>query len=156
MSGRVSLRLVKRSDLPLIETWYEEARAAAYAERPLQQRFEEAKAAGCDLQAIVDKEREIVGLLDYRVDDPAEGWVTNVLLTLAAGRRGWGYGSEAVRQLEEKHKRSRFLAQIDVRSGLGLYFWLRLGYRPAHPSEVFWRPSERNAIIAMVRDFTAS
>jgi hypothetical protein len=72
-------------------------------------------------------------------------------LALAAGQRGWGYGSEAMRQFEERHRGSRFLAQVDPRNGLGLYFWLRMGYRPARVDEVFWRAPDEGGIIAMIR-----
>ncbi len=50
------------------------------------------------------------------------------------------------------HEQRRNLAEVHVRNGLGLYFWLRLGYRPARPDEVFWRAPDEDGIIAMVRE----
>jgi len=38
---------------------------------------------------------------------------------------------------------------VDAADGLELYFWLRLGYRPARPGEVPGRPSR--GMISMVR-----
>ena len=68
-------------------------------------------------------------------------------IALAKAYRGWGYGSEAVRLLEEWAVRERiaerFRADVDVRNGLGLYFWLRLGYRPADGGQDTWRWSGR-------------
>jgi GNAT superfamily N-acetyltransferase len=56
-------------------------------------------------------------------------------IALAEAYRGWGYGSETVRLLEEwairEELAERFRAEVSARNGLGLYFWLRLGYRPA-------------------------
>jgi len=76
-----------------------------------------------------------IGFIEYRVKDPADGWLTIGDIELVEGQRGWGYGSEAVRLLEgmavEQGLGERFRADVDIRNGLGLYFWLRLGYRPA-------------------------
>lgn len=152
MTYRVRLRPVKAGDLPQIEPWYAEALAAAYTERSLEQRFADAKTAGCDLLAIAGGDGAVRGLLDYRLNDPADGWLTTVLIAMAAGQRGWGYGSEAMRLLESRHRNARFHARIDPRNGLALYFWLRLGYRPARPDEVFWRVPNDGGIIAMIRD----
>ena len=44
-----------------------------------------------------------------------------------------------------------FLAHVATRNGLALYFWLRMGYRPARVEEVFWRDPREGGIIAMVR-----
>jgi RimJ/RimL family protein N-acetyltransferase len=72
-----------------------------------------------------------VGFLEYAV---AQRSLNVAFIGLAKPYRGWGYGSEAVRLLEEWALREgiarRFRAEVDVRNGLGLYFWLRLGYRP--------------------------
>ena len=131
---------MRRSDFPQIETWYEEALALAHAERSLEQRFEDAKAAGFELLAITAGD-DVVGLVDYRLHEPAESWQTIVYIAVA--RRGFGYGSEAVRALEERAETSQkitsFCAEVSPRNGLGLYFWLRAGYHPAHEGEVFWR-----------------
>ena len=92
---------------------------------------------------------EVIGVADCRPDEPAADWLTFEWVEIEPGRRGWGYGSEAVRLLEAEAKAKRFLARVDARNGLGLYFWLRLGYRPAGPDEVFGRPPR--GMITMVR-----
>ena len=153
-AGRVTLRPVKRADFGAIELWYASALALAQAERSLEVRFVDAKAAGCELLAM-EAGDEIVGLLDYRCHEPAEGWLTTKFIAVRDGRRGFGYGSEAVRALEawaeKSHKVTSFLSEVDPRNGLALYFWLRLGYRPAHAGEVFWRAPDEGGIIAMIR-----
>ncbi len=129
---RVTLGKAALRDLPLIELWYEEtARAVERGEIPT---------GGPDLRGrfdggglwVVRREGEAapIGALDAEEGWPAEGWVTIEWLGLAADDRGRGYGSEAIRRFESRHKRARFLAQIDPGNGLALYFWLRLGYRP--------------------------
>lgn len=66
-----------------------------------------------------------------------EGDTLTVLrMEIAPGLRGWGLASEAVRLVEQRARGQgvrSFRADVDVRNGLGLYFWLRLGYRPAEP-----------------------
>ena len=153
VSARVTLRPAKQVNLSLIEPWYAEAVSAVHGgakpegEQDLQSRF---KSGGLLVIARADDPTPI-GLLEQRTGWPVRSWVTVEFIALAAGQRGWGYGSEAVRQLEERHKGARFLAQIDPRNGLALYFWLRLGYRPARASEVFWRAPDEGGIIAMIR-----
>jgi GNAT superfamily N-acetyltransferase len=153
VSARITLRRAKKRDLPLIEPWYEEAARTAdggsipEGDPDLGGRFD---ANGL---WVITKPRDPlpIGVLDEVPDWPAKGWATIEFIALAAGQRGWGYGSEAVREFEEKHRRSSHLAQIDPRNGLALYFWLRLGYRPAHSGEVFWRAPDEGGIIAMIR-----
>ena len=91
----------------------------------------------------------VIGEVECRADDPAAGWLAVGPIAVAAGQRGWGYGSEAVRLLEAEAKAARFRADIDAGNGLALYFWLRLGYRPARPGEVPGGVSR--GIITMVR-----
>ena len=84
-----------------------------------------------------------------------DGWLVTTFIALAKGHRGWGYGSEAVRLLEEWAAReviaTRFRAEVDLRNGLGLYFWLRLGYRPARKDEFGWQEEGEADRMAMVR-----
>ncbi|MBI1886745.1 MAG: GNAT family N-acetyltransferase [Chloroflexi bacterium] len=76
-----------------------------------------------------------IGLLDYRLGRPSSGWCTVGFVALEPGRRGYGLGSEAVRAFEEAVRErglaDRFRAGVHRENGLGFYFWLRLGYRPA-------------------------
>jgi len=91
----------------------------------------------------------VIGEVSCSADDPAAGWLSVGSIAVDAGQRGWGYGSEAVRLLEAAGSAERFLARVDAGNGLGLYFWLRLGYRPARAGEVPGKASR--GIITMVR-----
>jgi GNAT superfamily N-acetyltransferase len=61
-----------------------------------------------------------------------EAWIDDV--TIDAAMRGFGLGGEAVRLFEawaEKQGAMRFRAGVHEANGLGVYFLLRLGYRPS-------------------------
>lgn len=131
--SRITLRPLSEDDLPLIEPWYGEGAAVVHRER----------------LAIV-RDGAPIGYIDYRVGKPAEGWLTTDVIAVAANLRGRGYGGEAVRLLEESHPARRYLANLNPRNGLSLYFWLRMGYRPARHDEIFWRAPDEGT-IAMIR-----
>lgn len=155
---RVRIRPVTDDDLPHIEKWYEEAARqvrggiAGSGAQNLVYQLEEARASGSgDLLAIERPEEPgPIGLLDYRAGEPEEGWLTFGYVAMAAGQRGRGYGSEAVRLVESETAAGRFRAAVDAANGLGLYFWLRLGYRRSHSGEFGWPAG--NGIIWMVRE----
>lgn len=92
---------------------------------------------------------EPIGLLHYRL--LAEEWVEFRFVAMAAGKRGWGHGSEAVFLIEESGVGSRFAAEVYHANGLGVYFWTRIGYRPTNIGEVPWRDSEPTDRIIMIR-----
>jgi len=161
---RVVLRPAAGDDLPTIERWYPEAVAAsmglsrgdAPGTQNLHFELEAARAAAPDGALLVIARADDpapVGLLDYRANSPGPRWLTVAFIALARGRRGWGLGSEAMRLLEAEAARRfgsrRFLAGVDPRNGLGLYFWLRLGYRPARLDDGL--PPPRAGAFAMVR-----
>ena len=156
---RVALRPPTEDDLAAVKPWYQEAVAASRglpaADSPGIQNLKfEMEAAQADpdagLRAIVRlSDGTVIGLLDYRANNPDRGWLTIGFIAVARGQRGRGYGSEAVRLLEAEAKAERFRANVDARNGLGLYFWLRLGYRPARPDEVPGGP--QSGMITMVR-----
>jgi RimJ/RimL family protein N-acetyltransferase len=143
----VLIRSIDSKDVSQIGPWYEEAARASYEERPLEElRRETGK---CGLFAITQPEAdEPIGLVEYRLEGK---WLTAAFIALAKAYRGWGYGSEAVRLLEEWAVREglaeRFRAEVDLRNGLGLYFWLRLGYRPAE-----WHREGGRDSMAMIRE----
>ena len=150
---RVNLRTLHEQDLVAIEIWYEEAARAAYEDRGHEELRHQADAERAGLMAIERaNEEEPIGLLEYVVID---GWLVTTFIALAKGHRGWGYGSESVRLLEEWAAReviaTRFRAEVDLRNGLGLYFWLRLGYRPATVHEFDWQRNEARDKMPMVR-----
>lgn len=95
---------------------------------------------------------ELVGIVEYEVEG---GWLTLAFIALAKAYRGWGYGSEAVRLVEDwairEEVAERFRADVPVSNGLGLYFWLRLGYRPASAGEFDWQRDVARDKMPMVR-----
>ena len=110
------------------------------------------------LLAIARRDDEApIGVLEYRVGYPAEGWLCVGFVAVEPPLRGLGFGSEAVRLLEEEALRRglarRFCAEVPLGNGTGLYFWLRLGYRPVGPGEDHWPGRRPRGIIGMMREF---
>jgi GNAT superfamily N-acetyltransferase len=111
------------------------------------------EAAGASTYEIVRRaDSAVIGEVKCRTDDSAGGWLTVGWIEVGEGWRGWGYGSEAVRLLEAEAEAARFRADVDAGNGLALYFWLRLGYRPASVGEVPGKTPR--GIITMVRTRT--
>lgn len=98
-----------------------------------------------------------IGLLRYVVD-AAGGWLRFESVAVRAELRGLGLESEAVRLLEggssRRGDRARFYARVDHEDGLGIYFWLRLGYRPARAGEIPWHGGAREGMMVMVKEGT--
>jgi hypothetical protein len=147
---RVALSPASRKDLPLIQPWYPEASAAVEGVRgPVEAPSLDERLAAGGLLVITRKPgAHPIGLLQHRDFNNAS---EITFLAMAAGQRGWGYGSEAVRLFEENHQAKRYLVCIGERNGLAVYFWRLLGFRPAHADDAVWRPEERRDMIAMVR-----
>ncbi len=139
-------------DLAAIEEWWPEAAATVRGTREpgsLEELQQTVKAGDALVIAHRDQTAPI-GLLV--LGQPAGGWLEFRFLALSEGNRGWGYGSEAVRQIEESGRAQQFAAAVYAGNGLGLYFWLRMGYRPATPGDSPWRPRGAGDIIAMIRE----
>ncbi len=100
---------------------------------------------------------EPIAALSYQLGTPGEGWLMISRLLVADPLRGCGYGLEAVRLLEavavERGIARRFTAWVEKQDGLGLYFWLRLGYRPAGPDNVVWGGEDKRDMVALARGF---
>ncbi len=148
--SRVALRPFAADDIAAIEDWWPEAAATVRGVREpaaageLQHMVDE---AGCETLVIAKAdEPAAIGLLVHRL--AADGWLEFRFLALAKGLRGWGYGSEAVRLIEESGRAQRFVARVSAGNGLGFYFWLRMGYSPG---KLPWREREPEDKIAMVR-----
>ncbi len=120
-------------------------------------RLEETPVGADDsLLAITSREGgSTYGVLAYRLDQPEEGSLSFDLVAVEPGLRGLGFDTEAVRLLEgealEWGLASRFWAPVRHDDGLGLYFWLRLGYRPAAAGENPWSGGAPRDMMAMVR-----
>lgn len=153
---RVSLRAVHDDDRSAVHVWYTEAIAAGYDAFALEERWRRAEAAGGLMAIVLPDNDEPIGLIEYQTSEPEDRSLTVSFIALAKAYRGWGYGSEAVRLLEEwavhEGLAERFRAEVDLRNGLGLYFWLRLGYRPAGRDEEGWRTEGERDRMAMVRE----
>ncbi len=91
------------------------------------------------------------GALAYRLGYPERGWLSVEAVAVEPGLSGRGYDTEAVRLLEERGLASRFWATVRHDDGLGLYFWLRLGYRPAAVSQSPWPGGAPRDMMSMVR-----
>jgi RimJ/RimL family protein N-acetyltransferase len=139
------MRPLSPADVAAVEAWWPEAGATAGLDVELDALMREAEA----LVIARAGEDEPVGLVAYT--RPARGWLEFRFVALAAGHRGWGYGSEAVRIVEEYGLASRFAADVSAANGLSLYFWLRMGYRPARPGEVPWRKDNAPGVMTMLR-----
>lgn len=162
---RIRLRLLRDDDVPLIERWYGEAAAAAhglsdagvYGLHDLLGQIQAARTERHGGLLVITRagEDRPIGLLDYRIGTPEQGWAMVGCLTLAAGARRWGLGIDALRLFEEEAVRRwnlrGFRANVDVRHGLALYFWLRLGYRPLGVAV----DSQGNKVMQMVREIRA-
>jgi len=157
---RVSLRPIGDGDLAAIEPWLSEAVAAAGIPHPLplSRGAGEGRSVDPPLGVVLVVERiddnGPIGIVEYK---PTDGWMTVRFIGLAKAYRGWGYGSEALRLLEEwaalDRLAERFRAEVDVHNGLGLYFWLRLGYRPVGRAErAAWHLEGSRDSMAMVRN----
>lgn len=157
---RVALRPLVEEDLVAVEPWYAEAAAAvegmASTEHAgaagLSERLAGARRRGCcQLLAIVELGTgSVVGLMEF--EDLGTGSMGVTFLAIAASRRGFGFGSEAVRLLEEEMlmngEARRLRADVSVRNGLGVYFWLRVGYRPMGNG----RETKGRSVLTMTRE----
>ncbi len=137
---RVALRPLKEGDREAVARQLEEASIDA----------------DDSLLAITSREGDsIYGVLAYRLDHPEEGSLSFDLVAVEPGLRGQGYDAEAVRLLEgealERGLARRFWAPVRHDDGLGLYFWLRLGYRPAAAGQSPWPGGAPRDMMAMVR-----
>ncbi len=142
----MALRPLSEADIEVIG-WYEGA-------DELRGRLED---ADCGVLAITRCEDDApIGVVEYRVGYPEGGWLSMEFVVVEPRVRGLGLESEAVRLVEgemaEKGRADRFCARVDKSNGLELYFWLRLGYRPARPGEDPWRGSPPRDIICMIRN----
>ncbi len=133
---RVALRPLEEGDREAMMSWLKEM--------PVD--------ADDSLLAITSREGgSVYGVLAYRQDYPEEGWLSVEAVAVEPRLSGQGYDAEAVRLLEGEALASRFWAPVRHDDGLGLYFWLRLGYRPALPDENPWPGERSRGMIAMVR-----
>jgi GNAT superfamily N-acetyltransferase len=104
----------------------------------------------------ISRDGDLVGVMEYSVGVPEEGWLGFGFVAVEPQLRGLGLDSEAVRLVEEdalgRGVASRFWTRVPHSDGLGLYLWLRLGYRPVRTEEKrHWPEGTIGGMIAMVR-----
>ena len=137
------LRPIRESDVRSIARWYDTAVVLAGSPIPLSGLLESTDGRGA-LVVTESGGREPEGLIAVAADDPEPGWATVALFAIAATEKR-DLASQAVALLEailsQHASHVRAAAPSDV--GLALYFWLRLGYRPAAFAGRLW----------MMRDF---
>ncbi len=143
--SRLALRPLSEADIEGIG-WYEGAEG-------LRGRLED---ANCGVLAIIRREDgSAIGVVEYRRGVPEDGWLRVETIAVEPGRRGLGLESEAVRLVEgdavRRRLAQRFWSGVRRDDGLGLYFWLRLGYRPTRPGDLPWKGDLGRDIMAMVR-----
>ncbi len=141
----MALRPLGEADIEAIG-WYEGA-------EELRGRVED---MNCGVLAITRcEDGSAIGVVEYRLGVPEDGWLSVETIAVDPGRRGLGLESEAVRLVEgdvvRRRLASRFWACVRRGDGLGLYFWLRLGYLPTRPGDLPWKGVHGRDIIAMVR-----
>ncbi len=146
VGARVSLRPFGEADPSEVGSWYEG------------RRLEEARSdPNVTLLAVTNRGDDApIGVVGYRVGSPEDGWLSFDFVAVEPRLRGLGLDSEAVRLLEEdalgRGLAGRFRAGVHQGNGLGLYFWLRLGYRPAVAAESPWPGGAPRDMMAMVRN----
>jgi GNAT superfamily N-acetyltransferase len=140
--ARIALRVAGARDLESIAGWYAEAvrtaTGAADAAPP-------ATRPGT-LAISLPGQDQPAGVLEFAAGKPHEGWLQVRFIAMERSLRGWGYGSEAMRLLEDLARQRadvrRFWAHVRPANGLNVYFWLRLGYRPALPQDGLPHPTD--------------
>jgi len=148
----MALRPLTDKDLGALADWFPTlTRALAVDEQRLAAIIDDARSRR-EALAVVEEEAE--GLLLYRSDAPEARAAQVELLAVAPDRRRFGIGSRAVLGLEQRlagRRVGRCYVLVPSDLGLGLYFWLRLGYRPLTQAE--WpHPVEGKTAAWMLRE----
>ncbi len=140
---RVALRLLSANDATALANWLPEAVALSQGEKKATDETKEKANAlltpGTDgIMAIAMREDDNpLGVIAYDAND--EDWLTLTFIAIRVDERRRGLGGEAVYAFEEEVTRRglmrRFRTPVHINNGLGVYFWLRVGYRPARSSD---------------------
>ena len=143
--SRVALRPLCDDDPATLGPWYREVR------KDIRSR------SNVKLLAITRRGHDApIGVVGYRVGAVGDVRLGFDFVAVEPGSRGLGLELEAVRLVEgdavERGGARRLWAGVDGDDGPGLYFWLRLGYRPARRDASPWSRGRRGDIITMTRE----
>ena len=121
-------------DIEAIARWYPKAIVLAGSPAPLRDLFDSTDRRRT-LVLTDGTRQEPVGLVVVAVNDPEPGWATVALLAIARQEeREIAALGVALLEAHLRGEAGHIRAAVPLDMGLALYFWLRLGYRPA-PSE---------------------
>lgn len=138
---RVGLRPLAEGDEVDLEGWLPQAVALSTGrKKPAEEDERKAKAwlRNADGSALtILQDEKVLGII---VCCPGGGCVSIDFIAIEQGERQRGLGGEAVFAFEEiaRHKNwgQKFKAFVHADNGLGVYFWLRVGYRPARADDL--------------------
>ena len=90
-------------------------------------------------------------IIECDVGSPDAGCATVRFIAVAPERRRLGSGHRAVLALERRLRKevARCYVAVPARTGLALYFWLRLGYRPLTQHEWPGAPPDAPSVWMM-------
>lgn len=92
--------------------------------------------------AVVSRGEAPIGIVVVLMGTPVAGAAAVAFIAIDPAQRFRGLGGEAAlaleRRLGERGGVGRVLAAVPEQRGLGVYFWLRLGYRPLLQAEAPW------------------
>jgi GNAT superfamily N-acetyltransferase len=144
------LRTLRASDVPSLATWLPGVAIAIGCQRwSVENALRDA--AGRD-DVLLYHDAAGAAFISYAPDAPKRNAARIELLAVAADTRRLGIGGRAAIALEKRLARSARQIYVAVPSttGLALYFWLRLGYRPLTQRE--WPALLDGSATWMVRE----
>lgn len=140
-----SLRPLHADDAIAVERWYGKAIVLAGSPVPLGELFDSSEPRRIFVLTDVTNP-DPVGLFVVAIDNPEPGWATVDLLVIARQEER-DVAAWAVAMLEAyvQGETRRIRAAVPLDTGLALYFWLRLGYRPVVSGRTLWMTRELEA-----------
>jgi hypothetical protein len=140
-----ALRPLRADDAEAIERWYDKAMCLAGSPVPLEDALRAASRRGA-FALTAGTSPEPFGLAVVALDKPEPGWATVTLLAIAGlEQRDAAAGGVALLETRLRGEARDIRASMPLETGLALYFWLRLGYRPVASGGGLWMIRELEA-----------
>ena len=137
-----TLRPLREGEAEAIARWY--AKATVLAGSPVSLR--DLLDSGSQVLVLTESRREEpAGLMALSMDDPEPGWATVALLAISREQLELVARAVALLEAAVRLAANHVRAAVPPDVGLALYFWLRLGYRPAVSGERLWMTSDLEA-----------